>query len=88
MTRAEFLVKFPEFESAPSALIDSALSDASAIVPTTWGDWREQVIGLETAQALATSPMGRNARLVEDATIYEAKLLRLKRAQACLLNRV
>jgi hypothetical protein len=89
MTRAAFLAVFPEFASTDTALIDAALVEAETLVGDTWGARRDQIVGLEAADRLYVSPMGRNARATgEPVSTYAKRLERLKHMHACVLNRI
>lgn len=80
MTPAEFLERHPEFESAPTALIQKHLDDSELYTADTWGTQRDMVVALKTADSLARSPKGRNARMKDAETTYGHKLKRLERA--------
>lgn len=63
MTRAEFLAAYPEFGSAPVALVDATLARALLSIGELYGDHAEEAQGLLCAHLLALSPFGQNARL-------------------------
>lgn len=92
MTRAEFIVRFPEFTPTDTTMVDAHLAAAELDVADTWGDdQREEVIALRTASSLATTPFGREARLVDPKTgisTYDRQLQRMNNAHACALNRI
>lgn len=95
MTTAEFLVLFHEFaalavEDGGTELIDGALARAARRVSDSWGDKRDDVIGLTTAHMLALSPWGRNARLsdAKNVTTYGVELDAMKRGHAFARHRV
>lgn len=80
---ASFLVRFPEFTSAPAPLLEAVLADASARTDATvWGHLTDQGVGLLAAHLLACAPNGQFARLEKDKsqTIYGAEYERLMQA--------
>lgn len=95
MTTAEFLVLFPEYaalaaEDNGTELIDGALARADRRVSDSWGDRRDDVIGLTAAHMLALSPFGRNARLstADGTTTYGTELTAMKKGHAFARRRV
>jgi Protein of unknown function (DUF4054) len=61
---ADFRSRFPEFEKAPDALVNSKLSDASdQLDHTVWGSILDQGVGYLAAHLLSRSPWGQQARL-------------------------
>lgn len=70
LSRAAFLVRFPEFgdDAAPEDLIDARLADAAARTPASvWGELQAEGHGYLTAHLIATSPWGQQARMSSDA---------------------
>lgn len=90
MTNADFLVRHPEFVTAATASITSALADAERNVSDSWDTRRDEVVALTAAHALAVSPAGRHARLSTDkgGSIYWTRLAQLKIAHACARGRI
>ncbi|HXU01516.1 MAG TPA: hypothetical protein VN903_11010 [Polyangia bacterium] len=84
MTRTEFVLRFPEFESADGAVVESALAYADRAVSDTWGANRDDFLGLVAARYLALMPFGRDARLStkEGTTTYDGEIDRMKNAHA------
>ena len=73
MTSSEFIVLFPEFSSAPTALIESRIAWAEARTTVEiWGELREQGVGFLTAHYLALAPGGKAMGKGENAgeTMY------------------
>lgn len=83
VTRASFLIAFPEFAQAGNALIDAQLAFAEASVSDAITP-RDQVVMLLTANNLALTPYGRDARMVgsDGVTTYNARLAELRAAHA------
>ena len=92
MTRTELIARFPEFTPTDAAMVTAQLAAAELEVSDTWGDdQREEVIALRAASFIATSPIGRAAGLVDEATgisTYDRRLQELYRAHGCALNRL
>lgn len=85
MDSAAFLVRYGEFSTAGTDLIDAALTDAATEIDATiYGVKYDAAHGLLTAHKLAVSPYGRSARLVNDdgTTTYEKELTRIRREVA------
>jgi hypothetical protein len=79
MTQSDFLVLFPEFspvaEQQPG-LIPATIAQVELRVSDSWEDEREEIIGLETADAIARGPMGRAAQLIaKDGTTTYSRIL-------------
>jgi hypothetical protein len=92
MTREEFLAAYPEFvviDNEEPSIVPAKLVAADAFVSDSWGDKRDEIIGLEAAHLLAISPFGRNAKLESSLgkSTYGEQLKQRKRAHACALNR-
>lgn len=82
MTAAEFIVLFPEFSAAPTALIESRIAWALLRTPVgIWGDYQEQGLSLLTAHFLAQHPAAKDMRKGEKPgeTMYLAERQRLER---------
>ena len=86
LSRADFLLRQPEFTPAPTDLLDAALNDAAArIDAAVFGASVNEAHRWLTADILATSPWGRDAQLVTvnkitglpTATIYGQKYTEL-----------
>lgn len=82
-----FVARFPEFQDAPTDLVQAKLNDAITLCPSAvWGDSSvdssiaQQGIFHYCAQALALSPFARKLALAaEDGrTIYDRRLTMLK----------
>lgn len=89
MTASEFKSRHPEFEATPDALVDLELANQEGHVSDTWGDQRDQFLALQTARALALSPFGRNARMVnkDGSTSYDVVIYEMKRAHGAMRGR-
>ena len=69
VTVETFLVGFPEFRQAPSALIAKKLADAQLQVDSAiWGEKTDTGVELLTAHLLAMSPFGQNVRMTIPGT--------------------
>lgn len=80
-----FLVRYGEFSTAGSDLIEAALTDAATELDTSiYRDKYDVAHGLLAAHKLAISPYGRSARLVNEdgTTTYEKELTRIRREVA------
>lgn len=79
-----FKANRPEFANAGDALITATLAQVELRVSDSWGDRRDEVVELEAAHALASSPFGRNARLTakDGTTTYGETLRRMKYGHA------
>lgn len=85
VTVASFLVAYPTFTNAGTALLTSQLAQVELIVSDSFGTQRDQVVMLTLADRLATSPAGRDARLTTEkvpTSTYSVELERLKSANA------
>jgi hypothetical protein len=70
---ADFLARFPEFEPAPKAMVEAALSEARRNVDAeVFGDKTDDAIRWKAAHLLAISPFGQQARLIskDGSTTY------------------
>lgn len=80
-TLAEFKASFPEFRSAPDALVTLKMTDAAESTSVAvWGATYDKGIYYRTADLLAKSPFGRKMGLVnkDGTTAYSADLRRLE----------
>ncbi len=86
-----FLAAYPEFATAPSALVAAKLADAEKRTSLDiFGDARDLRVGLLAARLLALSPFGRDMRLVETdgKTVYDDDIARMNTAFAFGVGRV
>jgi hypothetical protein len=87
-TVAAFIVAYPEFSKAPTAMLTAQLAFAEATVSDTWvAAQRDFVVYLTLADTLACSPWGRDAQLIAaDAktSTYRLRLWGLMKGHACL----
>jgi len=77
LVSADFKARYTEFAKLTDTQVDLALADADAITAADMDTtYREDVVFLQCAHALATSPLGRNARLSEPGktTVYQVLL--------------
>lgn len=92
MTRADFIVLFPEFTPTDATTVAAHLVAADAFVADTWADDEvDLVTALTAADAIAKSPIGRQAGLSDPKTgvsTYGVRLRELQESHACCLNRV
>ena len=65
LTTNAFLDLYPEFRSAPSGLVSGHLAQQELLVGDSWGARENLYHGLITAEALAQSPYGRSAKLLD-----------------------
>lgn len=80
--RARFLETFPEFSSAPVAIVDRALEEARDMIdPQVFGARVDTAHGLRTADLLASGVYSVDARMVDakgaTVTVYRSQLDRL-----------
>ena len=93
MTPAEFVTLHPEFAATNVQnpdYVQAVLTAADGRVSDSWGDEREQIVGLETAAQIAASPLGRAAQLLskDGTSTYSRRLDALQVAHACAYSRV
>lgn len=89
-TVAEFLVDYPTFTNAPTALIQSRLDQAALRTnATVWEDKYAMGVMLRAADLLAKTPEGRRMRLVQadGKSIYWDDLQTLVRLVAVGVSR-
>lgn len=85
MTPAAFKALFPEFASAPDAIVQSRITWAEVRTPEdVWGEHREQGLALLVAHLLAQLPQSKDMRLGEKPgeTMYGRERDRLARLVA------
>jgi len=96
LSYATFILKFPEFDSYPPQVnVEEVIATEDRSVADSWPSaTRDDYVALRTADALAATPAGRNARFTEDAessssdvTLYSPKLRRLERIHALARSR-
>jgi hypothetical protein len=91
VTRAAFIVLFPEFTPTDVATVEAHLVAAEAVIADTWdADERDLAVALTAAETLATSPIARMAGLADPKTgisTYSIRLRALQEAHACCLLR-
>lgn len=80
--RARFLETYPEFASAPVAIVDRALEEAADLTdPEVFGPRVDTAHGLRAADLLASGVFSVDARMVDakgaSITTYRAQLDRL-----------
>jgi hypothetical protein len=86
---ATFILAYPEFQNAGTSVLTAALAQAETLTSDSFGAQRDVVIYLTMADALARSPIGRDAKLVDDEqTVYQHTLDRLKVANAVTASRL
>ena len=81
LSRATFLVTFPEFENTATTLVDAKLAEALAQMHVaTWGDLLEQGQGYLAASLLQNAPKGQNSRLQSNtaSSTYRAEYERIR----------
>lgn len=91
LTLAQFKARFPEFAEADDTMLQAVLDEQEENLADDWGDREEEVHGLKTADALATSAHGRRGRLIvskEMLTQYRQQIDRLQNVHACGRRRV
>lgn len=82
LSRANFLVRFPEFTDTATAILDAALAEAvDQVNQTVWGSRWDAGVGYYAAHLLAISPRGETMRL-SDAKTMDTYELHFKRLQS------
>jgi len=69
----DFLARFPEFEEASRTLVEAKIAEADLLHDdAVWGAQADLGRGYKTAELLALSPWGQNARMVnkDGSTTY------------------
>ena len=82
VTRASFIVMFPEFTNSNTALVEAHLASAALEVDTeVWGDKADTGIMYLAAHRLALSPYGNSAEMVSKGgvTSYQVHYEKLQR---------
>ena len=91
-TRAGLLASFPEFANAGTALLDATLAAVLFQVSDSFGDQYERMVYLRTADRLANSPWGRDARRLADGSVptstYSTEFNELAEANAVSASRL
>jgi hypothetical protein len=91
---ASFLVRCPDFANAGTSLLAAALADVELEVSSdAFGAQRDAVVCLKLADRLASSPSGRDARMVmgggaNQSTTYRRQLDELMCANAVRATRL
>ena len=95
VSRASFLVSFPEFLLAGDTLIDATLAAAELRTSDSFGAQRDRALMLRCADMLANSPSGRDARMVMlqksgtySASVYAREFQELSEANAVSASRM
>ena len=81
MTLGDFRTLHPEFRTAPDAMVQSRIDQAtSRVAPDIYGDLTERAIEFLAADLLARTPFGLSQRLVDDKgqTTYEQEFEAIK----------
>lgn len=80
LSRASFIVSFPEFANTPEALVEAKLAEAAAQMhAATWGDLYNAGQGNLAAALLGNSQKGLNSRQAGEAgTTYRNEYNRLR----------
>ena len=88
-----FVEKHPEFRKAPApSVVEEAIAAEDRFVSDSWTpeERRDDYVALRTADALAHSPAGRNARLVDPKTgvsVYAHRIMRYNKIHAMARSR-
>lgn len=80
MDLSSFRARYPEFRTAADGLVQAVLDEvATEIDATVYRDKYDVAHGMKTAQRLARSPFGKNARLSQDdgSTTWDADIRRI-----------
>jgi hypothetical protein len=87
VTRAEFIVIFPEFGPTDPDVVEAHLTAAADFTSDLWkGPQRPLALALRAADSIAVSPLGRRAGLSdpeEGSSTYARRLLAMQQARAC-----
>jgi hypothetical protein len=89
VTPTSFVALFPEFQPVHeqySTLVAATLAQVEERVSDSWGDERDEVVGLECAASIAAGPLGRAAQLQakEGTTTYTKRLQAMREAHGCV----
>lgn len=72
VTRATFIVQFPEFTNTSVSLVNAMLAAAALEIDAeVWGDKADQGQMYLAAHKLALSPFGNNAEVQGGTTLYK-----------------
>lgn len=85
VTVSSFKAAYPEFGSAGDILIAAKLEEAELTTSDSFGDQYDYAVMLLTADLLASSPWGRDARMISEdqrTSTYATRLWSLRRANA------
>lgn len=84
MDLATFRAAFPAFAKTSGPTVQAKLDMAEARIGPLFAGLEDQAHGYLTAHLLASEPMGKDMRLVDEATAngYELEYLRLQRLAA------
>src|SRR5262245_28931029 len=92
VSRASFLVQFPEFQNAGNDLIDATLASVETQVSDAFAAQRDRAVMLRLADRLANSPWGRDARRLADGSVptstYSTEFNELALANAVSASRL
>ena len=90
MTLEKFKLRYPEFAPSGDTWIQDALDQAEHLVADSWGDERDDILGLTAAATMARSPRGRAAQLnsKDGSSVYSRELTERRKRHACCLMRV
>jgi hypothetical protein len=94
VSTASFLVAFPEFAKANTAMVTAQLAMVELEVSDSFGESRDLAVMLKLADALALSPWGRDARMVPKgvdnafSSTYGVRLQRMQEANAVSASRL
>lgn len=86
MTLSQFLARYPEFQKAGTALVQSVLAEAATQLDQgVWGNLYDAGHGACAADILALSPFGQQARMVPKSgtTTYRRRFEELQKTVAC-----
>lgn len=91
VTYASFLVAYPEFVKADSAMVTAQLALVELEVSDSFDEQRDSAVMLRLADTLALSPFGRNARMVAPnaaTSTYGKRFTALSEANAVSASRL
>ena len=89
MDAPTFVTLFPEFAAADEqypGLVSATLAQVELRVSDSWGDTREEILGLECAATIAAGPLGRAAQMQskDGSTTYSKRLDERKIIHGCV----
>lgn len=83
MTVAQFKAKFPEFNGAPDALVQSRLDESYETCPANvWGARQDQGASWLAAHLMSRLPQARRMRIDGADDLYHARYRQLQRSVA------